>query len=197
MLDKSPKYNIADNPSSAIERLGRCIPGIVLCSDAFEKIKFLDAMMNSTTYPAVIIDTDLLYTGYVESGMIPKRDDVKIFHPNEKDWIKEISYIISTASKTRTLVIIDSLNGLHGMFEDIESARFVNSSIMLLASLCRQTDGAVILTATARHGNTGPGWVLYPGGRHIIRSRWAGCYLLKNDNKDQLFLEQVNLDEIK
>ena len=34
---------------------------------------------------------DLLYTGYVESGMIRKKDNVIIFHPDKTNWKKELS----------------------------------------------------------------------------------------------------------
>ena len=114
------------------------MPGVVLCSEPFDKMEFLDMMIGCIRYPVVFVDMDLLYTGYVESGMIHRRSDVMIFHPGRQDWVTEFSKIVSAASRERTLVVIDSLNGIHGTFDDIESAGFVNSCIMLLASLGRQ-----------------------------------------------------------
>ncbi len=177
-----------------MEELGRCMPGVVLCSEPFDKMEFLDMMIRCTRYPVIFVDMDLLYTGYVESGMIHRRSDVTVFHPGRQDWMTEFSRIVSAASKKRTLVVIDSLNGIHGTFDDIESAGFVNSCIMLLASLGRQAGSPVIVTARARTRNS-RGWVLSPGGRQIIRSREAGCYLLKRVD-DKLVLEQVRRDEV-
>ena len=170
------------------------MPGIVLCTEPFDKMEFLDVMINCTTYPVIFVDMDLLYTGYVESGMIRRRDNVKVFCPGRQDWMAEFAKIVLASSKERTLVVIDSLNGMHGAFDDIESARFVNSCIMLLASLGRQADSPVIVTAMTRPGNN-RGWVLAPGGRQIIRSRQAGCYLLRKAGS-RLLLEQVRADQV-
>ena len=195
MLDKSSR-SVSENPSSIMEELGRCMPGIVLCSETFDKMEFLNVMINSTTYPAVFVDTDLLYTGYVESGMIPRRDGMTVIRPErrEEGWAAEFAKIALASSGARTLIIIDSLNGMHGAFDDIESARFVNSCIMLLASLCRQRGSPVIVTATVRPGND-RGWVLVPGGRRITKSRGVGCYFLKKVG-GRLLLEQTKADEI-
>ena len=194
MLDKSPRH-VSESPSSIMEELGRCMPGIVLCSEPFDKMEFLDVMISCTTYSVVFVDMDLLYTGYVKSGMIRRRNDVEIFRPSRQDWMTEFAKIVLASSKGRTLIVIDSLNGMHGAFDDIESARFVNSCIMLLASLGRQADSLVIVTAMVRPGN-GRGWVLAPGGRQIIRSREAGCYFLKKVD-GRLLLEPVLADKIE
>ena len=193
MLDKSSRQ-VSDNPSSIMEELGRCMPGIVLCSEPFDKMEFLDAMINCTTYPVVFVDMDLLYTGYVESGMIRRRNGVEVFCPSRRDWMVEFAKIVLDSSRKRTLIIIDSLNGMHGVFDDIESARFVNSCVMLLASLGRQADSSVIVTAMVRPRNS-RGWVLAPGGRQIIRSRGVGCYVLKKVD-GRLLLEQVRTNEV-
>ena len=38
---------------------------------------------------------DLLYTGYVQSGMIQKKGNVTIFCPNKTNWKKDLSEIVS------------------------------------------------------------------------------------------------------
>ena len=47
--------------------------------------------MNSVRDPIIFVDMDLLYTGYIESGMIQKKNNVTIFHPNKIDWKEKLS----------------------------------------------------------------------------------------------------------
>ena len=56
---------------------------------------------------------DLLYTGYVQSKMIQKKENVTIFCPDKTNWDEKLSEIISKVSKERFLVIIDSFNGIY------------------------------------------------------------------------------------
>jgi hypothetical protein len=150
----------------------------VLCSDTFHKAEFLNRLINSSESPIIFVDIDLLYTGYVESGMIQKKNNVIIFHPNKTSWREKLSEIISKVSKKRFLVVIDSFNGVYNMFNDLESARFINSCIMLLSSVGRKTSSSVVITAMARKKEDN-GWILSPGGKQIIKSKKTGIYLLK------------------
>ena len=43
---------------------------------------------------------DLLYSGYIESKMIQKRENLVIFQPNKLNWEKELSEIITKGSKS-------------------------------------------------------------------------------------------------
>ena len=111
MLDKNPEQ-IIDNDLTQIQiKFEQNNPNIVLCSKPFHKIEFLDRLINSTEDPIIFIDMDLLYTGYVQSGMIQKKENVVIFCPNKTNWKEKISEIISNVSKERFLIIIDSFNG--------------------------------------------------------------------------------------
>lgn len=178
VLNKSPEQ-ILDNSLTHIQNeFGKNIPSIVLCSDTFHKAEFLNRLINSSESPIIFVDMDLLYTGYVESGMIQKKNNVIIFHPNKTSWREKLSEIISKVSKKRFLVVIDSFNGVYNMFDDLESARFINSCIMLLASVGRKTSSSVVITAMARKKEDN-GWILSPGGKQIIKSKKTGIYLLK------------------
>jgi hypothetical protein len=141
---------------------------------------------------------DLLYTGYVQSGMIKKKENVIIFCPDKMDWEEKLTKIISNVSKERFLVIIDSFNGIYNLFDDLESARFINSCIMLLSSIGNQTKSSVIVTGMARKKDNDE-WVLSPGGKHIIKSEKTGVYFLKKSLNDLVIvtLEKAGIDSRK
>lgn len=190
MLDKNPEQ-ITDNDLTQIQiKFEQNNPNIVLYSKPFHKVEFLDRLINSTEDPTIFIDMDLLYTGYVESGMIQKKENVVIFCPNKTNWKEEISKIISSISKERFLVIIDSFNGLYNLFDELESAIFINSCLMLLSSVGNQTKSSVVITGMARRKENNE-WVLLPGGKHIIRSEKTGVYFLKKVRND-LIIDTLN-----
>jgi len=178
VLDKSPEW-VLDNDLSLVQNeFGKNVPSIVLCSEPFYKAEFLNILINSVKTPVIFVDMDLLYTGYVESGMIQKKDNVTIFHPEKIDWKDKLSKIITDASKQKILVVIDSFNGVYNMFNDLESARFINSCIMLLSSLGRETSSSIVVSAMARKKENNE-WVISPGGKQIIKSEKTGVYFLK------------------
>jgi len=178
VLDKSPEQ-ILDNDLIHIQNeFEKNIPSIVLCSEPFHKTEFLNRLINSVKSTIIFVDMDLLYTGYVESGMIPKKDNVIIFHPNKESWKEKLSEIMNKVSKEKFLVVIDSFNGVYSIFDDIDSARFINSCIMLLSSIGRQTSSSVVITTMARKKENDE-WILLPGGKQIIKSGKTGIYFLK------------------
>jgi len=193
VLDKNPEQ-IIDNDLTQIQiKFEQNNPNIVLCSKPFHKIEFLNRLINSTEDPIIFIDMDLLYTGYVESKMIQKKENLTIFCPDKSDWEEKFSEIISKVSKDRFLVIIDSFNGVYNLFDDLESAIFINSCIMLLSSIGNHVKSSVVITGMARKKEN-DGWVLSPGGRHIIKSEKTGVYFLKKTENDLVIstLEQTD-----
>ena len=193
VLDKNPGQ-IIDNDLTQIQiKLEQNNPNIILCSKPFHKIEFLNRLINSTKDPIIFIDMDLLYVGYVESKMIQKKENLTIFCPNKTDWEEKFSEIISKVSKNRFLVIIDSLNGVYNLFDDLESAIFINSCLMLLSSIGNHVKSSVLITGMARRKEN-DGWILSPGGRHIIKSEKTGVYFLKKTKNSLTIsaLEQTN-----
>jgi len=178
VLDKSPEQILDNNLTYIQNEFEKNIPSIILCSEPFHKAEFLNRLINSNESPIIFVDIDLLYTGYVESGMIHKKDNVVIFHPDKASWREELSEVISKVSKEKFLVVIDSFNGIYNMFDDLESAIFINSCIMLLSSVGRQTSSSVVITAMARKKENNE-WILSPGGKQIIKSKKTGVYFLK------------------
>ena len=193
VLDKNPE-NILDNNLTCIQNEFRQnLPSIVLCSEPFHKAEFLNRLINSVENPIIFIDVDLLYTGYVESGMIQKKNNVTIFHPDKESWKKELLEIITKVSKKRFLVVIDSFNGVYNMFDDLESARFINACIMLLSSVGKQTSSSIVIVAMARKKENNE-WILLPGGKHIIKSEKTGVFFLKKIENDLVIssFEEIN-----
>jgi uncharacterized membrane protein len=191
VLDKSPERVLDNNLTHIQNEFRKNIPSIVLCSEPFYKIEFLNRLINSVENLIIFVDMDLLYTGYIESGMIPKKENLVVFHPNKENWKEKLSEIITKTSKEEILVIIDSFNGVFNTFDDLESARFINSCIMLLASLGRNTNSSIIVTAMVRRKENGD-WVISPGGKQIIKSEKTGMYFLKKIEEDLLI---SNLDK--
>ena len=193
MLDKSPEWVLDNNLTYIQNEFRKNIPSIVLCSEPFYKIEFLNTLINSVENLIIFVDMDLLYTGYIESGMIQKKENLVVFHPNKGNWKEKLSEIITQTSKEEILVIIDSFNGVFNMFDDLESARFINSCIMLLASLGRNTNSSIIVTAMVRKKENGD-WVISPGGKQIIKSEKTGMYFLKKIEENLIIsnLEKTN-----
>jgi hypothetical protein len=94
------------------------------------------------------------------------------------------------------LVVIDSFNGFYSIFDEKESGRFINASLMLLSSIGIESGSSVIITAISRK-NDNDEWILSPGGRHIIDSKKSGIYHLKRSGNDLIFssLNQVGTIE--
>lgn len=193
MLDKNPEQ-ISDNELIYVRNeFSSKNPNVILCSEPFLKSEFLNELINSVNNPVIFLDFDLLYSGYIVSEMIEKNDKVIIYRPSKVDLKKIISEIAKRISNGKNLVVIDSFNGFYNIFDDKESGRFINASLMLLSSIGRENGSSVIITAIARK-NDNDEWILSPGGRHIIDSKKSGKYHLKRINNN-LILSSLNHEE--
>jgi len=183
VLDKNPEIILDDNLEKIQNEFRKNVPSLVLCSDSFHKIEFLNKLINFVKNPIIFVDMNLLYSGYIESKMIQKRENLIIFQPNKLNWKKELSEIITKGSKAEFLIIIESFNRIYNLFDDLESARFVNSCIMLLSSLGKQSNSTIVITAMARQKDNNE-WILSPGGKHIMKSAKMGIYFLRKIQND-------------
>lgn len=178
VLDKNPEQILDTELIYVRNEFSNKNPNIILCSEPFLKAEFLNELINSIKYPIIFLDFDLLYSGYTISEMIKKNDKVEIYCPSKADWKKIISEIAKRISNEKFLVVIDSFNGFYNIFDEKESGRFINASLMLLSSIGRECGSSVIITAMVRKNDNGE-WILSPGGRHIIDSKKSGIYHLK------------------
>ena len=189
-MDKSPEIISDDNLEYIQNEFKKNIPNLILCSNSFHKIEFLNKIIRSTKNPIIFVDMDLLYSGYIESKMIQEKENLMIFQPSNLNWKEKLSEIITKISKKEFLIIIDSFNGIYNLFDDLESARFVNSCIMLLSSLGKQTNSTIVITAMARKKENSE-WILSPGGKKIMKLVKMGIFFIKKKQND-LIINSIN-----
>ena len=190
MLDKSPEIILDDNLEYIQSEFKKNIPNLILSSNSFHKIEFLNKIISYTKNPIIFVDMDLLYSGYIESKIIQHKENLTIFQPNNLNWKEKLAEISNKISKKEFLIIIDSFNGIYNIFDDLESARFVNSCIMLLSSLGKQANSTIIITAMARKKENNE-WILSPGGKKIMKSVKMGIYFIKKKQND-LIINSIN-----
>jgi len=178
VLDKNPKWILDIDLVQLKNEFSDKNPNIILYSKPFVKSEFLNRLIDSTTFPVIFLDFDLLYSGYVISGMIKKNENVKIIRSSRINLEKDLKEIIERISKEKVLVILDSFNGVYNMFDELESARFINATIMLLSSVARHTKSLIVATAMVIKNDSGE-WILSPSGRHLIDSKKSGMYGLE------------------
>ena len=189
LLDKSPEKIITEDMNLIKKEFENNVPSLVVCSEPFNKAEFLIHLVNSTDFPIIFVDLDFLYSGYVKSGMIEKKNNITILQPNKDNWSVTLTEVISKASQEKFLIIIDSLNGIYNMFDDLDSVRFVNSSLMLLSSVGKQADSSVIITAMVRKKENEE-WVLSPGGKQLVKSSQTSMFYVKKVDS-QLVLSRL------
>ena len=182
-MDKNPEIISDDNLEYIQNEFKKNIPNLILCSNSFHKIEFLNKIIISTKNPIIFVDMDLLYSGYIESKMIQEKENLMIFQPSNLNWKEKLSEIITKISKKEFLIIIDSFNGIYNLFDDLESARFVNSCIMLLSSLGKQSNSTIVITGMARKKENSE-WILSPGGKNIMKLARSSVYFLKKTQND-------------
>ena len=190
MLDKNPEMILDDNLEYIQNEFKKNVPSLVLCSDSFHKIEFLNKLIFSVENPIIFVDMDLLYSGYIEAKMIQKKENLIILQPNKLNWKQKLSEIILKTSNKKFLIIIDSFNGIYNLFDNLESARFVNSCIMLLSSLGKQSDSTIVISAMSRKKDNNER-ILSPGGKHIMKLPRSSVYLLKK-NENQLKIKIID-----
>jgi len=182
VLDKNHEQILDSDLTCVRKEFSNKNLNIILCSDPFLKTEFLKELINSNDYPMIFLDFDLLYSGYIVSEMIKKNNKVDIYRPSKEDWKKSITEIANRISNERKMIVIDSFNGFYGIFDEKESGRFINASLMLLSFIGKESGSSVIITAIVRKNDSNE-WILSPGGRHIIDSKKSGMYnLSRMDN---------------
>jgi hypothetical protein len=190
VLDKNPEIILDDNLEYIQSEFKKNIPNLILSSNSFHKIEFLNKIISSTKNPIIFVDMDLLYSGYIESKIIQHKENLTIFQPSNLNWKEKLAEISNKISKEEFLIIIDSFNGIYNIFDDLESARFVNSCIMLLSSLGKQSNSTIIITAMARKKENSE-WILSPGGKKIMKLVKMGIFFIKKKQND-LIINSIN-----
>ncbi len=138
---------------------------VIFYNDPFSKTRFLNKIMDSFEDQITYLDFDLLYSGYVQSGYIPKKSNTKIIKLDSKNLQDSLPNILSKISSEKTILILDSLNGLYNFSDDENPARFVNSLVMLMTANAKFSKSILFVTCLGQKKDEV--WTM-PSGRHIL-----------------------------
>lgn len=154
----------------------------ILYSDPFLKAGFIAKLVEDLKLDVLYLDLDLLYSGYIVSGMIKTPQNLTLFQPTFEVLNNTLAKILVDLSTKKSVVIIDSLNGLFNMLNKKKDiGKLVTSYVMLLASIAYSTGSYVVITSMVRFKKE-EGWVLSPTGKRLIEAKNAEQILLeKND----------------
>ena len=177
-LDKNHKQFFNQDISQVQSEFSERNPNFVLSSNPFVKTEFLHKLVESMGLPILFLDCDLLYSGYVASGIIKKNDKLEFFVTTKSSLNNNIKQIVKKIENEKSLIILDSLNGLYNMFDELEYVRFINATIMLLSTVAKYSKSIIIITGMARKNDSNE-YVLSPTGRHVVKIKKAGFYELE------------------
>ena len=166
LLSKNP-----EQVNSKIENiLEQNLLNIIYYENSFAKAKFLTKTIEKWDIPTFYLDFDLLYSGYVKANMVPALKNVKLLWPNSENLRENLESVIEKISMTKSVVVIDSLNGFFNILEDDDAGMLINSFIMMLASSAKNTK-SIILVGSLSKLNEENEFVLYSSGRHVIDNK--------------------------
>ena len=166
MLSKNP-----EQVNSKIENiLEQNLINIIYYENSFAKAKFLTKTIEKWDIPTFYLDFDLLYSGYVKANMVPTLKNVTLLWPNSENLRENLESVIEKISMTRSVVVIDSLNGFFNILEDDDAGMLINSFIMMLASSAKNTK-SIILVGSLSKLNDENEFVLHSSGRHVIDNK--------------------------
>ena len=166
----------------------------ILYSEPFLKAGFIAKLIQDTKIDILYLDLDLLYSGYVTSGILSVPQNLSLFQPTSELWNKTLTNLLIKLSTKKSLVIIDSLNGLYNLLnERKEIGKLVNSYIMLITSMARKTDSYVVVASMVRFKKE-EGWVLSPTGKRLIETNMVKKILLKQDESG-IILDFLNKEK--
>ncbi len=166
LLSKNP-----EQVNSKIENiLEQNLLNIIYYENSFAKAKFLTKTIEKWDIPTFYLDFDLLYSGYVKANMVPTLKNVTLLWPNSENLRENLESIIEKISMTKSVVVIDSLNGFFNILEDDDAGMLINSFIMMLASSAKNTK-SIILVGSLSKLNEENEFVLYSSGRHVMDNK--------------------------
>ena len=166
LLSKNP-----EQVNSKIENiLEQNLLNIIYYENSFAKARFLTKTIEKWDIPTFYLDFDLLYSGYVKANMVPTLKNITLLWPNSENLRENLESVIEKISMTRSVVVIDSLNGFFNILEDDDAGMLINSFIMMLASSAKNTK-SIILVGSLSKLNEENEFVLHSSGRHVIDNK--------------------------
>ena len=144
---------------------------VVFYENSFTKTTFFIKILSKWNIPTFYLDFDLLYSGFVKSRQTSLSKNITLLCPNTDNLHENLRSIISKISETKSLIIIDSLNGFFNLLEDRkDTGQIINSLIMLLTSSAKNVNSIVVVGSLSKLINENE-WVLYHTGRHVIENK--------------------------
>ncbi len=135
-----------------------------------------------TNLPVIYLDFDLLFSGYAASNSISHSKDITLYRPKRDELLDIIKTILLEISQKKSIVIIDSLNGLFNIYSNTKDAgRLVNSFIMLFGNVAKNTNSYILISGMSRRKNNEE-WVLSITGRRIVESKQINSIWLERQN---------------
>ena len=142
----------------------------ILYEDSFVKTAFFTKEISNWEIPIFYFDFDLQYTGFVKAGITPLPKNLTIFYPEYGILHNDLKHVIEKISKTKSLVIIDSLNGFFNFLEGKQDlGRLINSFLMLLVSSAKHTESTIMVGILSKR-NDEDKWILRYTGRHVLEN---------------------------
>ena len=168
LLEKNSEQIPINNVT--IEDLEQNTLNMIFYEDSFAKTRFFTNTISEWNTPISYFDFDLLYSGYIKSGITSAVKNITLLCPDNDNLHKNIKSVMDNISKKKSLVIIDSLNGFFNLLEGKKDAgRIVNALLMLLVSAAKNAKSIIIVGSLSKQ-NDKKDWVLSNTGRHVIES---------------------------
>jgi len=158
------------NNSSIQNTLEQNTTNMIFYEDSFAKTSFFTKEIPNWKTPIFYFDFDLQYTGFVNAGITPSLKNLTMLHPENGSLHEDLRSVIEKISKTKSLVIIDSLNGFFNLLEGKKDiGRLINSFLMLLVSSAKYTKSTVMVGILSRLNDENKP-ILYNTGRRVIEN---------------------------
>ena len=144
---------------------------VISYESSFAKTTFFVKILSKWNIPTFYLDFDLLYSGFVKSGLTPLSKNITLLCPDADSLHENLRSVVDKISKTKSLVIIDSLNGFFNLLEGRkDTGQIISSLIMLLTSSAKNVNSIVVVGSLSKLINENE-WVLYNTGRHVIENK--------------------------
>ena len=159
---------------------------VIFYESSFAKTTFFVKILSKWNIPTFYLDFDLLYSGFVKSGRTPLPETTTLLCPNVDSLHENLRSVVDKISETKSLVIIDSLNGFFNLLEDRkDTGQIINSLIMLLTSSAKNVNSIVVVGSLSKLINENE-WALYNTGRHVIENKHMTKIQLTESNGNMI-----------
>jgi hypothetical protein len=179
VLFKNPNGDLNSSKLNLQTILEQDLINSVFYADPFLKAGFISKLVQDTKLEVLYLDLDLLYSGYVISGILSTQKNVTLFQPTTETLHQILKEILVKASLSQTIIIVDSLNGLFNILNRKKNiGKAIMSIIMLLTSIARITKSYLVVASMVRFKKE-EGWILSPTGKRLIETKNSKKILLE------------------